>query len=194
MMYCRRGRRRSINGHASCRLEIARISAPLRREGIGSTHCFRFNRRVATTYTGRDDPIERLNWAEGELDAGHGKRLLATPGNAALVQDCLLHGDGERYALAAWCVMPTHVHVIAEQFSGHDLSSIVQKWKSISAHAINKLESRKGPLWRREYFDRFMRSDEQFAWTIAYVENNPVTAGLVAQPDAWRYSSANWRR
>ncbi len=138
--------------------------------------------------------MQRLKWTEGELDAGYGERLLARPGNATIVQDCLLHGDGERYALAAWCIMPTHVHVVAEQFEGHDLSVIVQKWKSISAHAINKRELRKGIFWRREYFDRFMRSEEQFSWTIAYVENNPVVAGLAAHPSDWSYSSANWRR
>jgi REP element-mobilizing transposase RayT len=82
-------------------------------------------------------------------------------------QRCLLHDDGERYALAAWCVMPNHMHVLVEQFDGHPLADIVQTWKSVSAHTINKAQGRNGPLWRREYFDRFMRSEEQFAWTVA---------------------------
>ena len=90
--------------------------------------------------------------------------------------------------------MPTHVHVVIEQFEGARLSDVIQQWKSVSAHAINKAESQKGALWQREYFDRFMRSAEQFEWTVNYVENNPVAAWLVERPEDWRFSSATWRR
>lgn len=136
---------------------------------------------------------QRAAWADREFDAGHGSRILAKPEVAQIIQDCLLHGDGERYAIAAWCIMPTHVHVVIEQFEGHTLSSVVQKWKSVSAHKINQLERRKGRLWQPEYFDRFMRSEQQLEWTVAYVENNPVAAGLCEAPPDWRFSSAKWR-
>lgn len=106
----------------------------------------------------------------------------------------MLFGDGERYALAAWCIMPTHVHAVVEQFKDAPLSDVIQKWKSVSAHAINKAESRKGALWQRQYFDRFMRSEEQFDWTVRYVENNPVAAKLAQRPEDWTFSSATWRR
>lgn len=137
---------------------------------------------------------ERALWADGELDRGHGSRSLSKPAVAEIVEACLLHGDGERYALAAWCVMPTHVHVLIEQFAEHALSNVTQKWKSVSAHAINKSGGRKGRLWQPDYFDRFMRSEQQFEWTVAYIENNPVAAGLVQQPQDWRFSSARWRK
>lgn len=138
--------------------------------------------------------VERAQWADREFDYGRGSRLLAKALHAQTVQECLLYGDGQRYTLIAWCVMPTHVHVIIEQFEEHTLSDVVQKWKSVSAHAINKAERRKGRLWQPEYFDRFMRSDEQFEWTVSYVENNPVAARLVERPELWRFSSAAWRR
>jgi REP element-mobilizing transposase RayT len=140
------------------------------------------------------DPTQRARWADAEFDRGHGSRLLAKPAIAEIVQSCLLHGDDERYALVAWCVMPTHVHIVMEQVVGHSLSDVVQKWKSISAHEINKVELRKGRLWQPEYFDRFMRSEQQFEWTVAYVENNPVAAGLVTKAEDWCFSSARWRK
>ena len=140
------------------------------------------------------DPIKRAEWADRALDVGHGGRLLAKPEHASEVQRCLLHDDGASYALAAWCIMPTHVHVVVEQFDGHPLANVIQSWKSITSHAINKAEARKGPLWRREYFDRFMRSEEQFAWTVEYVECNPVTARLVERSEHWSFSSARWKR
>lgn len=140
------------------------------------------------------DPVERALWADREFDAGYGSRLLALPRHAEIVENALLHGDGERYALAAWCVMPTHVHVVIEVLAGDGLVPIVQRWKSFSAHAINRLAGRKGRLWQSEYFDRFMRSEEQFEWTVAYVENNPVVAGLIERAEDWRFSSARWKR
>jgi putative transposase len=139
-------------------------------------------------------PDDRAEWADRALDAGHGCRLLARPANAEIVQRSLLHDDGVRYALGAWCIMPTHVHVLAELRFDATLADIVQTWKSATSHAINKREGRTGRLWRREYFDRFMRSDEQFANTVTYIENNPVAAGLCEKPENWRFSSANWRR
>ncbi|MBL8545356.1 MAG: transposase [Hyphomonadaceae bacterium] len=69
-------------------------------------------------------------------------------------------------------------------------STIIQTWKSASAHAINKRENRRGALWQREYFDRFMRNAAQFDATVNYVENNPVAAGLTERAEDWRFSSA----
>jgi putative transposase len=135
------------------------------------------------------EPAKRLAWADNELDKGHGAQLLHGE-NALLVENCILHDHGRRYALAAWCIMPNHVHVMIEQFPGHRLSSAVQTWKSVTAHAINKREGLRGALWQREYFDRHMRDEEQFARTVAYIERNPVAAGLVERPEDWRFSSA----
>jgi len=136
----------------------------------------------------------RAKWADREFDLGAGSQLLSQQSCAAIVESALLHGDGERYALAAWSIMPTHVHVVVEQFPEAPLSKVIHSWKSFTAHEINKVLKRSGAVWRREYFDRFMRSPEQFEWTIAYVENNPVAAGLVENAAAWPYSSARWRR
>jgi len=36
-----------------------------------------------------------------------------------------------------------------------------------------------------------MRDDGQFEATRDYIEMNPVTAGLCATPDEWRWSSAS---
>jgi len=137
-------------------------------------------------------PDHRAEWADAQLDRNLGCRLLANAANAEIVQRSLLHDDGEKYALMAWCVMPTHVHVLAELRFEHTMARIVQTWKSATSHAINKRERRTGHLWRREYFDRFMRSETQFASTLAYIEANPVAAGLCEAPEDWPFSSANW--
>lgn len=129
----------------------------------------------------------------GGVEANFGQRFFETPEAADIVEQTLLHFDGERYRVLAWCVMPNHVHVIVEQMQGWPLASVTHSWKSFTANRINRLLGRKGALWLREYFDRFMRDDDHLNGTIQYVEANPVKAGLVARAEDWRWSSARLR-
>ena len=127
---------------------------------------------------------------EGLLDAGYGDKLLSTAAAAAIVQDALLHFDGVRYRIHAWCVMPNHVHVLATPMNGVSLSSILHTWKSFTAKRINDALGRSGPLWWEEYYDRVIRDADHFEIVRFYIENNPVKAGLCARPTDWPYSSA----
>jgi len=135
-------------------------------------------------------PADRVAIVDGALDQGHGRRDLTAPIIAELVQNALLTFDGERYALLAWCVMPNHVHVLLELRSSYRLDQIVHSWKSYTAVAANRLLARTGSFWAREYFDRFMRDEEHLARTAAYIEGNPVKAGLCEYISDWRFSSA----
>ncbi len=124
------------------------------------------------------------------LDAGHGACWLKDPRVAALVENALLHFDGQRYRLLAWCVMPNHVHALVETKDGFPLSEIVHSWKSFTANEANKILDRKGEFWQREYHDRFIRDDDHYRNAVVYIESNPVKAGLAKSAEAWRYSSA----
>lgn len=104
------------------------------------------------------------------LDAGHGACVLRDPRAAALVQEALLFGHGERYELLAWTVMPNHVHALIRPGEGWALGTIVGSWKKRSARGINHLTGREGALWFREYFDRFQRDGGHRERTVAYIE------------------------
>jgi REP element-mobilizing transposase RayT len=125
-----------------------------------------------------------------ELDTGLGKCWLRDAKVAALVQGSLLHFDGQRYRLLAWCIMPNHVHVVIEPTEGHTLSAIVKSWKSFTSRQVNAHLGRTGTFWEADYFDRYMRNEEHLMRTIEYVENNPVKAGLVREAADWPWSSA----
>ena len=62
-------------------------------------------------------------------------------------------------------------------------------WKSYSARRINAILGREGAFWQRDYFDRFVRDETHFKRVRAYIENNPVTAGLAKIAESWRFSS-----
>ncbi len=145
-----------------------------------------------TTATAASDAkvIELRQRIANYEDAGHGECLLKHEAAARIVQNALLHFDGQRYRLLAWCVMPNHVHVLIETLPGHPLSDVVHSWKSYTSKEINRLLNRSGRLWMPDYFDRFIRDEEHLAAEVEYIESNPVKAGLVQRPDQWPFSSA----
>jgi putative DNA methylase len=126
------------------------------------------------------------------LDAGHGACVMREPTLAGIVESALLHDAGHRYELMAWVIMPNHVHVLIAPAANGALSAIVHMWKSWTAKAINRERNGGGTIWQRDYFDRFVRDDRHLAATIAYIEGNPVKAGLIGSAADWRFSSA-WR-
>lgn len=127
---------------------------------------------------------------ERYLDVGRGECWLRRPDVAQVVQDALLHFDGERYRLLAWTIMPNHVHLIVQAL-GWPLERLVHSWKSFTANQINRLLERTGAVWFPDYFDRFIRDEAHLASAVEYVHQNPVKAGLVARACDWPFSSAS---
>lgn len=131
---------------------------------------------------------------EGLLDgSAHGCELMDNFSRQT-VETALVHGDGERYRLLAWCVMPNHVHVLIAQIEGHPLAQIVRAWKSFTALHINRARGNTGPFWARDFFDRYMRNEDQVWRAIGYIEGNSVKARLVKAAADWPFSSARRAR
>ena len=137
-----------------------------------------------------DYDLERRKRIDAYLDRGYGSCYLREDRIAKMVQEALLHFDGERYVLHAWVVMLNHVHVLFTPKTGHEMSEIAHAWKSFTAHEGNKALQREGEFWQREPFDRYIRDEKHFTNAVAYIENNPVKAGLCQTPEDWRWGSA----
>jgi REP element-mobilizing transposase RayT len=89
--------------------------------------------------------------------------------------------------------MPNHVHTLFTPLNIFRMSSIVRSWKSFTAHECNKILERTGKFWESEPFDRYIRNPRHFQNAVAYIENNPVKAGLCEEAKNWRWSSARFR-
>ncbi len=126
------------------------------------------------------------------LDRGHGACWLRNAEVAEVAEAALRVEDGSGYRLRAWVLMPNHVHLVVEVWQ-IPLSALLQLWKGRSARAANQVLRRSGALWEREYFDSLVRDDAHRRIAIRYTEHNPLKAGFVAEPTAWRWSSARWR-
>jgi len=95
------------------------------------------------------------------------------------------------FTLRAYAVLANHVHVLLAPRA--PLERITLQLKGASARAANLILSRTGePFWQKESFDHRVRNPAEWQKIRAYIENNPVAAGLVARPEDWPWSSA-WR-
>ena len=140
------------------------------------------------------DFADDLRWRiEAYLDLGYGACFLSNTRIAAMLENALLFFDGERYRLSASAVMPNHVHILAAPCAGYAVSSIMHSIKSFTSQEANKILGRKGRFWFEDYFDRYIRNAKHFTNAIAYIESNPVKAGLCAHAADWRFSSAYHR-
>jgi len=143
---------------------------------------------------GRDGDAALRRRVEAYLDAGYGAALLREPRVASLVQNALLYYDGTRYRLAAWVVMPNHLHLLASPCGGYTLSGIMHSLKSYTASGVNNILGRKGAFWMEDYFDRYVRDFGHYERVIAYIENNPVKAKLCRRPEGWPFGSARFKQ
>ncbi len=138
---------------------------------------------------------------------------LIQPALAALVRGNLLHHNGSKYDLLAYCVMPNHVHALLQPREGSStagpesrevladetadaqspLAQVMHSLKSYTAHEANKILRRSGPFWQGESYDHWVRDEEELERIVEYIAFNPVKADLVKQPHEWFFCSAHDR-
>lgn len=141
----------------------------------------------------KEADLERRKRIQEFLDSGYGSCFLKDDRIGEIIQNALLHFDGGRYLLHAWCVMPNHVHTLFTPLGERVMSQIVHSWKSFTAHACNKMLGRTGRFWAREPFDRYIRNQRHYLNALKYIEENPVKAQLCASAKDWKWSSAGLR-
>lgn len=122
-------------------------------------------------FSGRVDP---------HLDAGTGACILRKPGAAGVVSEVLLAGNGERFVIHCFVVMPNHVHLAVTLGDGESLPRLVKIWKGVSSRRIGRQLRIEGRLWQRDYFDRIIRDEDHFFRVVRYIRANPAKAGLSA--------------
>ena len=122
---------------------------------------------------------------------GAGPLYLGRPEIAEIVMGAVQDGDRvfHRYQLHAFVVMPNHVHMLVTP------NVVARRWlaplKGVTAHHANQLLGGHGKaFWQDESYDHLVRSAAEVDRIWAYIERNPVSAGLVAEPAQYPWSSA----
>ena len=94
------------------------------------------------------------------------------------------------YDLHAFAVMPNHVHLLITPKA--PVPKLLQWLKGTTARRANQALRLTGRgFWQQESYDRWVRDEREFRRILAYIEENPVRAGLASVLEDYPWSSAS---
>lgn len=89
----------------------------------------------------------------------------------------------------AYCLMPTHLHLILKQLKENGISIFMSNILNSYTRYFNIKHERKGPLWEGRFKNVLINSDAQLLHLTRYIHLNPVTKHLINDPEDWLASS-----
>lgn len=93
-------------------------------------------------------------------------------------------------SVLAYCLMSNHVHLLLRPHQPEALAKVMQGVSLCYTQYINKRYRRTGRLWESRYYSCIV-DEEAYLWVVArYIEQNPLRAKIVKQPQNYPYSSA----
>ena len=106
----------------------------------------------------------------------------------AVIND--LKENGQKLVkIVAYCVMSTHLHLILYQNDDKGISKFMARVLNSYSRYFNLRHRRKGPLWEGHFKNILVDTDEQLLHLTRYIHLNPVSAGIVKNPQDWPFSS-----
>jgi REP element-mobilizing transposase RayT len=93
-----------------------------------------------------------------------------------------------RWLCFAYCLLDTHFHLVV-QTPLPNLGLGMQWLLAAYAREFNERHERRGNLFHTRFYSDRIASDEHLTSTLVYVHLNPVRAGVVDDPELWRWSS-----
>jgi len=88
----------------------------------------------------------------------------------------------------AWCLMSNHVHLVLLPGREDSLSLLLRRVHGRYAQYYNTRWGRTGHLWQNRFFSCILGIEHLWA-ALAYVERNPVRAGIVDSAAGYPWSS-----
>jgi putative transposase len=97
------------------------------------------------------------------------------------------------FTIENFTIMGNHYHLLIRPERDSCLSRIMQWIMSVFAVALNRILKRTGHVWGERFSSSIISSFRSFLESFAYIDNNPVKAGLTDRADKW-LASAIWHR
>jgi len=91
--------------------------------------------------------------------------------------------------LVAYVLMPSHLHAILF-INGKSLSNFIRDFKKYASQKALFDICGTQKFWQQRYDRQVIISDKVLSTKINYIHQNPVKAGLVKEPQDWKWSSA----
>lgn len=92
-------------------------------------------------------------------------------------------------ALHAYCLMTNHVHLLVTPTDETSCSTFMRELGRRYVPYFNNRYGRTGTLWDGRFRSCLVESRDYVLACYRYIERNPVRAGMVASPSAYRWSS-----
>ena len=92
-------------------------------------------------------------------------------------------------ALHAYALMGNHFHLLLTPPAEDSLQQLLQAIGRSYVRYFNSHSGRSGTLWEGRYRSTVLQAERYLLPCMAYLDRNPVQAGLVAQPDEYPWSS-----
>lgn len=92
-------------------------------------------------------------------------------------------------AIHAYVLMTNHVHLLVTPASEAGISQMMQSLGRCYVQHINRRRERTGTLWEGRHKASAVDTDAYWYVCARYIELNPVRAGMVSVPTAYRWSS-----
>ncbi|RYF75218.1 MAG: transposase [Comamonadaceae bacterium] len=92
-------------------------------------------------------------------------------------------------ALHAYVLMDNHFHLLATPSTADGVPLWMQAVGRRYVRYFNDRHGRSGTLWEGRYRSTLIQSERYLLGCMAYLDLNPVRAGLVEDPAAWAWSS-----
>ncbi|HEY5635887.1 MAG TPA: transposase [Burkholderiales bacterium] len=94
-----------------------------------------------------------------------------------------------RCAVHAYVLMGNHVHLLLTPGVENGASLLMQSLGRHYVRHFNDVHARSGTLWEGRFRSMPIHAARYLLACMRYIELNPVRAGLVPHPAAWRWSS-----
>jgi putative transposase len=125
------------------------------------------------------------------IQRGNNKQaIFATVADYRVLLD-LLEENAKKFkvALHAYVLMSNHFHLLATPQSKDGLPKMMQAVGRSYVRYFNDKHKRTGTLWEGRYKSTLIQTDRYLLACMAYIDLNPVRAGLVTQPQDYPWSS-----
>jgi putative transposase len=116
------------------------------------------------------------------------KKILAHERVHQLIRQSWALCDG--YSVGRYVIMPEHIHAFVGEggLARYRLENWIAAWKSFVSRRWPNVNEK--PIWQRSFWDRQIRSSDEYDQKWLYVRNNPVRHGLVENADDWPFQGA----
>ena len=99
------------------------------------------------------------------------------------------HARESQVAVHAYVLMSNHFHVLLTPQDAEGLPRMMQAVGRSYVQYFNRTQQRSGTLWEGRYRSTVLQTERYLLQCMAYIDLNPVRAGMVAGPQDYAWSS-----